>query len=510
MKKLLFLFLLVCSFGAFSQSVTITHNGITPNQGGVQKLTYDQIRQLPNPQEGDLAYDLTFNCLRHYNGTEWLCVTQENSLIPNAAIVKLLTSSSVEPTGLELDSQENIIIMGVFNGTINFGTTSLTSINSDMFLAKYDKHGNEIWALQEGENSDSQVFPSQIAIDNADNIYVSGSFWGRAQFGINVYVAAVVDMFLVKYNSSGVTQFTKRYVSGDGVKITGLSVDIAQNIYSCGSFNSTITLGTSTFTNSDTEEDAFVIRHNSDGNLAWSNQVIYTNEKANVLLTSDLIGNLYFCVNHIREVSFLSTSYFSSGGADFKLFKLNNAGALVWVESINGSGNQTVQRIQSYGSKVGVVGTFGSSFTFLNQSISSLSSTLTDHSFILQFNGTNRSLLWQTIIHSSSFQGDYALDHDALGNAYIGLVYSSNIEAEPFFFQSINSSTDISFLKFSGSSGEILEAKSIGGIGIDALRGIQIRTANGKVFLASKHYDSSLFIGTEKIPKDASAIIVLD
>lgn len=176
MRNLILLILLVSSLSSFSQSVTITNTGITPNQGGVQKLNYDQIRQLANPQEGDLAYDLTFNCLRHYNGTEWLCVTQENSLIPNAAIVKLLTSSNVEPTGLELDSQENIIIIGTFNGTVNFGTTSLTSLNSDMFMAKYDKHGNEIWALQEGESSTSLVVPTQIVLDLSDNIYVAGVF----------------------------------------------------------------------------------------------------------------------------------------------------------------------------------------------------------------------------------------------------------------------------------------------------------------------------------------------
>lgn len=510
MRNLLLVLLLFSSLASFSQSVTITHTGITPNQGGVQKLNYDQIRQLANPQEGDLAYDLTFNCLRHYNGSEWLCTTQENSQDPNSALVKLLDYLSVQFYNLELDSQENIIVSGYFTGTVNFGNTLLTSQLADMFLAKYDKYGNEIWALQEGENSDSQILPAEIAIDNADNIYVSGTFLGRAKFGVNVFVATFADMFLVKYNSSGVTQFVKRYVSGDGVKITGLSVDIAQNIYACGSFNSTVSFGSSTYTNSDTDSDAFILRHNSNGNLAWSNQVFYTNEDADVLLSSDLIGNLYFCVNHIREVSFLSTSYFSSGGFDFKLFKLNNAGALVWVESINGVGNQTVKSIQTTGSNVGLIGYFGSSFTFLNQPLSTLESNLTNHSFILQFNGNNRNLLWQKIIHSTDFQGKYALDHDAVGNLYIGLNYRSNIEAEPFFFQSINGSTDISFLKLSGSSGEVIEAKSIGGFGNDELRGIQVRNANGKVFLATKHYDSSLFIGTQKIPKNAASIIVLD
>lgn len=510
MRNIILLILLVSNLSSFSQSVTITNTGITPNQGGVQKLTYDQLRQLPNSQEGDLAYDLTFNCLRHYNGVEWLCVTQENSLVPNAAIVKLLSSTNVEPTGLELDSQENIIIIGAFNGTVNFGTTSLTSLYSDMFMAKYDKQGNEIWALQEGESSTSLVVPTQIVLDLSDNIYVAGSFSGTSKFGVNTFSASNFNIFLVKYNPSGLPQTVRRYNSGGFVTVTSLSVDISQNVYFAGKFDTTVTLGSSIFTKSGNDEDGFIAKQNSNGTIGWSHQIICTNEDPRVHLAADLVGNVYLAVSHIFQFTFLSTNYFSSGGRDFKLFKLNSSGVFQWVEAMSGTGNQTIYGLKTYGTDVVIIGGHSSSFTFLSQIISSLNSTLINHDFIIRINGTTRVLEWQKVIHSSLSSTDFNLDLDAVGNVYVGFSYKDQLEAEPFNFRSVFPAySDAAYLKISGNNGEILEAKSLGGYNSDNVWGLQVRNANGKAFLASDH-TSSFFLATEKIPANSLSVIVLD
>ncbi|RFS16977.1 hypothetical protein [Emticicia sp. C21] len=67
---------------AFSQSVTILPDGITPKQGStVPRLSYDAIAALPNPQNGDMAYDLTFNCLRLYKKNKWVKVLTDSELV---------------------------------------------------------------------------------------------------------------------------------------------------------------------------------------------------------------------------------------------------------------------------------------------------------------------------------------------------------------------------------------------------------------------------------------------
>ena len=81
LKFTLALLLLVKSIYSYAQSVTITPDGITPASGKMNypRLSYDALIALPNPQTGDLAYDLTFNCLRVYNGQRWVCTNQSSS-----------------------------------------------------------------------------------------------------------------------------------------------------------------------------------------------------------------------------------------------------------------------------------------------------------------------------------------------------------------------------------------------------------------------------------------------
>ncbi|MEZ4902447.1 MAG: hypothetical protein R2822_12195 [Spirosomataceae bacterium] len=85
LSTLLFFF----SLSVFSQSVTITPSGITPTLPATYpRIAYDEILALPNPALGDMAYDITFRCLRVYNGTKWLCTYQtQEEITPNITAI---------------------------------------------------------------------------------------------------------------------------------------------------------------------------------------------------------------------------------------------------------------------------------------------------------------------------------------------------------------------------------------------------------------------------------------
>ena len=84
---LLFLILTVSVLSVRSQSVTITPNGITPASSH-PRLTYDAILALSSPAEGDIAYDITFKCLRVFNGNKWVCtITNNPDLTPNLTVI---------------------------------------------------------------------------------------------------------------------------------------------------------------------------------------------------------------------------------------------------------------------------------------------------------------------------------------------------------------------------------------------------------------------------------------
>ena len=80
-------------------------------------------------------------------------------------------SSSTSDMGkaIATDSQGNVIITGLFEGTALFGTTSLISAgNNDVFIAKYASDGTSLWAIKAGGTQ--LDWGNAICTDKNDNI----------------------------------------------------------------------------------------------------------------------------------------------------------------------------------------------------------------------------------------------------------------------------------------------------------------------------------------------------
>ena len=79
-------------------------------------------------------------------------------------------------------------------------------------------------------NSYSQIkipFP----VDSSYNIYVTGSTSGGLDGNTN---SGIHDIFLVKYNSSGIKQWTNQLGTSSGEQGYGVTVDSSDNIYVTG------------------------------------------------------------------------------------------------------------------------------------------------------------------------------------------------------------------------------------------------------------------------------------
>ena len=105
-------------------------------------------------------------------------------------------------------------------------------------------------------NSYSQIkipFP----VDSSDNIYVTGSTSGGLDGNTN---SGIHDIFLVKYNSSGIKQWTNQLGTSSGEQGYGVTVDSSDNIYVTGTTGG----GLDGNTNSG-GSDIFLMKFNSDG-----------------------------------------------------------------------------------------------------------------------------------------------------------------------------------------------------------------------------------------------------
>src|SRR5207245_2486341 len=102
-----------------------------------------------------------------------------------------------------VDSHDNIIVVGCFAGTVDFGGTTLTasdpySMNvTDMFAAKYSPSGSLVWVRQFGGGGSD--YGRAVAVDGGDNVIVVGGAQLQSAGGNGGGLA------LVKLSAAGTT-----------------------------------------------------------------------------------------------------------------------------------------------------------------------------------------------------------------------------------------------------------------------------------------------------------------
>lgn len=123
---------------------------------------------------------------------------------------------------LKLDYFGNPILTGIFSGTVDFdpgaSTYNLTSITTnDYFLMRVSALGAFHWARHYQINGVAgNLIPDPIAVDNANNVYFTGSFNGTQNFnnsGTAHMMTASGDMdgFVEKLDNTGTQQWCFRF-----------------------------------------------------------------------------------------------------------------------------------------------------------------------------------------------------------------------------------------------------------------------------------------------------------
>lgn len=145
------------------------------------------------------------------------------------------------------DKQNNILLTGQFYDTVNFGTTILKSLGGyDIFIAKYDPSGNELWAKTAG-GANSSERGSAVTTDKNNNAYITGYFSGYGQsisfggitiaspypYGCNLYVA--------KYDPNGTALWARALQSPVYTwPLYKLGIDQIGNCYAGGDYYDTL------------------------------------------------------------------------------------------------------------------------------------------------------------------------------------------------------------------------------------------------------------------------------
>lgn len=124
--------------------------------------------------------------------------------------VSIGASASSEDFGyaIALDSSNNVVISGSTTGSL----AEANAGNADAFISRLDNAGNIVWTRQLGNvtlgaAASGTDFPTGLALDASNNIYVSGNTdgsLGEANGGNE-------DLFAIKFDSAGTYQWIRQF-----------------------------------------------------------------------------------------------------------------------------------------------------------------------------------------------------------------------------------------------------------------------------------------------------------
>lgn len=238
--------------------------------------------------------------------------------------------------GFDLDNAGNAVVTGYFQSTVDFdpglGTSNLTAGPSGSdFLLKLNSDGSFSSVLLMGS-----FYTNCITIDNDNNIYFTGLFWGTVDFnpGVGTYNISAegfgADAFILKLNNANVFQWAGKISGNNSEQGTTIVYDeISSSVIVGGFFEGTIDIDPSATVQNIVSLgyiDAFIAKYNSiDGALIWGKSVGGIDYQAIGSLTVNSSGNIWATGTFNSTVDFDpgadTHSLTSAGGTD--IFKLN-------------------------------------------------------------------------------------------------------------------------------------------------------------------------------------------
>lgn len=190
---------------------------------------------------------------------------------------------------------------------------STGSAGTDCATLKYSPTGVQQWVSFYNHSYNNNDEASSIVVDNSGNSYICGFSFG---------LGTDKDFVTIKYNYSGVEQWSQRYNGpGNNYDIPySMYIDNNGNIYTAG--------GSMGFSSSN---DYAVIKYNNSGIIQWvqryngpGNSTDFANS-----VTVDNSGNVYLTGLSIGNAT----------GGDATTIKYNSVGVEQWVQRYNGISN---------------------------------------------------------------------------------------------------------------------------------------------------------------------------
>jgi hypothetical protein len=375
--------------------------------------------------------------------------------------VSIESNIAVESKSIACDSDNNIYILGQFNGEVDFnpsaGTTIIESNGaSDIFLLKLNALGQYQWVKTYGSTLYDN--PGDVFINDDDEIIVAGTFQLIVDLNPGTEVEEYTslgegDLFVQKLNSSGELQWNSVIHSDENIKCFHIESTSVGGVYVTGDFGGEID-----FDPSSNEELITAQENSSTFLLSLTNTGLYN--WVNVYEATFLIGIIdlsvtndddLFILLNINGVTDLDPGLneipFTSSGNAIAVQKISVNGNLSWSKEIESDGTGGIVGstiINDSDASLVIAGKFTGSVDFdpdneylIEASLAEiyLLSLTTNGEFVFvhNFENSNSSSIREAVFSSTNafyMYGSYADSMNVDIGSGVDYIYSTNQEAD--------------------------------------------------------------------------------
>ncbi|HKL03916.1 MAG TPA: hypothetical protein VJ911_09580, partial [Cryomorphaceae bacterium] len=296
-----------------------------------------------------------------------------------------------ETLAITSDNSNNSFTTGYFStaAEVNGQNLSVAGL-TDMFLTKIDAFGNSQWSVSAGGTGSDRGLG--VAVDGSGNVLVCGFFTGSMNFGNGVAITSngnSRDIYVAKYNSSGVAQWAKAAGSGgNNDRANSVAVAGDGSVYITGEFSGEADFGSISISSLAGSTDAFIAKYSSDGSELWAKKGSGDTSDRGLAVITDSQGDVYACGTFNGDITFDNTYSNSIQNALF-VVKYSAEGDEEWVRWAGGSSQSIAYDIDTDGSGVYITGDFGESITFFGGSGTNVLNSAYENSvFIVKYSGS--------------------------------------------------------------------------------------------------------------------------
>lgn len=222
------------------------------------------------------------------------------------------------------DHTGNMIITGSFQGTIDFGGGAFSSAGGkDIFVVKFDPSGKYLWGKHYGD-ANSQ-YANSVDVDSSNNIMIAGGYEGSVDFGSGSLTSKEgVDIYFVKLDPAGNVLWNKSFGDKNLQAASKVKVDAKDNnILLTGGFSDLVDFGGGSLSNAG-GLDIFAVKFDAAGNHLWSKSFGDSKDQVGVDIYADGNSNSVTVLGELgSDLDFAGGALRNSGSYDIFSVRLN-------------------------------------------------------------------------------------------------------------------------------------------------------------------------------------------